>query len=125
MNGPMFAPADATARQRRRADEAEAARANPTVTKLQLQLRAVGVLVGAQRMKHARRLAELRAMGQKELQETFRAAFRRATTSNNNQWLRRRIAGAMGLERLVGGASHAGAAGARVCRKRAISEAVG
>ena len=58
------------------------------------------------------RLAELRAMGQKELQETFRAAFRRATTSNNNQWLRRRIAGAMGLERLVGGASHAGAAGA-------------
>jgi hypothetical protein len=30
------------------------------VTKLQLQLRAVGVLVGAQRMKHARRLAALR-----------------------------------------------------------------
>ena len=42
------------------ADEAEAARTNPTVTKLQLQLRAVGVLVGAQRMKHARRLAALR-----------------------------------------------------------------
>ena len=44
------------------------------------------------------RMRELRAMGQKELQETFRVAFRRATTSNNNQWLRRRIAGALGLE---------------------------
>ena len=44
------------------------------------------------------RMSELRAMGQKELQETFRVAFRRATTSNNNQWLRRRIAGALGLE---------------------------
>ena len=32
-------------------------------------------------------MSELRAMGQKELQETFRVAFRRATTSNNNQWL--------------------------------------
>ena len=31
------------------------------------------------------RMRELRAMGQKELQETFRVAFRRATTSNNNQ----------------------------------------
>ena len=64
------------------ADEAEAARANPTVTKLQLQLRAVGVLVGAQRMKHARRLVALReryveVMGQLREQDkllTFSAA---------------------------------------------------
>jgi len=44
------------------------------------------------------RMSELRSMGQKELQETFRVAFRRSTASNNNQWLRRRIAGALGLE---------------------------
>lgn len=44
------------------------------------------------------RMTELRGMGQKELQETFRVAFARTTTSNNNQWLRRRIAGALGLE---------------------------
>ena len=41
-------------------DENEDAPTNPLVTKLQLQLRAVGVLVGAQRAKHARRLAALR-----------------------------------------------------------------
>ena len=41
-------------------DEHEDAPTNPLVTKLQLQLRAVGVLVGAQRAKHGRRLAALR-----------------------------------------------------------------
>lgn len=53
------------------------------------------------------RLRELCAMGQKELQETFRTAFRRATTSNNNQWLRRRIAGALGIENAFAPSSHA------------------
>jgi len=68
------------------------------------------------------RMRELRAMGQKELQDTFRVAFGRATTSNNNQWLRRRIAGALGLEaapdathraaRIAGGSSARGTPGA-------------
>ena len=59
------------------------------------------------------RMSELRAMGQKELQETFRVAFRRATTSNNNQWLRRRIAGALGLEAAPAPAARAAGGSAR------------
>ena len=59
------------------------------------------------------RMHELRAMGQKELQETFRVAFRRATTSNNNQWLRRRIAGALGLEAAPAPAARAAGGSAR------------
>ena len=59
------------------------------------------------------RMRELRAMGQKELQETFRVAFRRATTSNNNQWLRRRIAGALGLEAAPAPAARAAGGSAR------------
>ena len=50
----------------------------------------------------AGRVEELRGMSQRELQETFRIAFKRATTSNNNQWLRRRIAGAMGIGDTLG-----------------------
>ena len=42
--------------------------------------------------------AELHSMGQKELQRMFVEMFDRATTSNNNQWLRRRIANGLGLE---------------------------
>ena len=59
------------------------------------------------------RMRELRAMGQKELQETFRVAFRRATTSNNNQWLRRRIAGALGLEAAPAASARAAGGSAR------------
>jgi len=59
------------------------------------------------------RMSERRAMGQKEPQETFRVAFRRATTSNNNQWLRRRIAGALGLEAAPAPAARAAGGSAR------------
>ena len=41
---------------------------------------------------------ELHHMGQRELQAMFCDMFERATTSNNNQWLRRRIATGLGLE---------------------------
>jgi len=44
---------------------------------------------------------ELYSMGQRELQAMFTDMFNRATTSNNNQWLRRRIATGLGLEELV------------------------
>ena len=44
--------------------------------------------------------------GPEELQGAFRTAFRRATTSNN-QWLRRRIAGALGIENAFAPSSHA------------------
>ena len=67
----------------------------------------------------AGRLRELHAMGQRELQETFRTAFRRTTTSNNNQWLRRRIAGCMGIE----GSAVAGAGPAGHARRAAAAAA--
>ena len=92
------------------ADEAEAARANPTVTKLQLQLRAVGVLVGAQRMKHARRLAALReryveVMGSLREQDkllTFSAAAEKIR-SERQAAVRRRRRGATERWRPPGG----------------------
>ena len=71
--------------------------------------RARAACVGCFRsLDDAGRAKELRAMGQRELQETFRTAFNRTTTSNNNQWLRRRIVGCMGIE---AGAVNLGAGG--------------
>ena len=46
----------------------------------------------------AGRVAELHQMGQKVLQDLFRLAFDKTTKSNNNMWLRRKIAGAMGIK---------------------------
>jgi len=54
--------------------------------------------------------AELYQMGQRELQAMFCDMFERATTSNNNQWLRRRIATGLGLEDAASGANERGAA---------------
>ena len=44
------------------------------------------------------RTRELSGMGQKELRETFRVAFRQGTFSNNDPWLRKQIGGALGLD---------------------------
>ena len=41
---------------------------------------------------------KLNAMGQRELQALFVEMFDKVTTSNNNQWLRRRISAGLGLE---------------------------
>ena len=46
----------------------------------------------------AGRVHELHQMGQKVLQNLFRLAFDKTTKSNNNMWLRRKIAGAMGMQ---------------------------
>ena len=46
----------------------------------------------------AGRVAELHQMGQKVLQDLFRLAFDKTTKSNNNMWLRRKIAGAMAIK---------------------------
>ena len=54
--------------------------------------------------------AELYQMGQRELQAMFCDMFERATTSNNNQWLRRRIATGFGLEDAASAANERGAA---------------
>lgn len=54
--------------------------------------------------------AELYQMGQRELQAMFCDMFERATTSNNNQWLRRRIATGLGLEDVASAANERGAA---------------
>lgn len=44
---------------------------------------------------------ELNAMGQRELQAMFVEMFDKVTTSNNNQWLRRRISAGLGLDDAV------------------------
>jgi len=54
--------------------------------------------------------AELYQMGQRELQAMFYDMFERATTSNNNQWLRRRIATGLGLEDAASAANERGVA---------------
>lgn len=46
----------------------------------------------------ARMRRELNAMGQRELQALFVEMFEKVTTSNNNQWLRRRISAGLGLD---------------------------
>ena len=46
----------------------------------------------------AGRVHELHQMGQKVLQNLFKLAFDKTTKSNNNMWLRRKIAGAMGMQ---------------------------
>ena len=66
---------------------------------------------------------ELRSMGQKDLQAMFVEMFDRATTSNNNQWLRRRIASGLGFEELAtgGGEAHNAGAGHKTDGKRQSS----
>lgn len=63
---------------------------------------------------------ELRSMGQKDLQAMFVEMFDRATTSNNNQWLRRRIASGLGIEEPAtgGGEAHNAGAGHKTDGKR-------